>query len=276
VICLCCAAVAGAPSDCEKPVGASQQPWKAGTAVVFVTKGLAVDADGAPDSYLVDGNGLSYTCDGVAAIADGKRVTRRSDPDHWNELCRQAWVHAVSTGDYANVAIFGMLTGKENRPLVQQAGDPLPGKGYISTTTMTIPGTPDETQRHWVDATKVPYIVLTSSFAKANHVKTGDVAVVYRTKTSAIAFGVYADTGGDLGEASLKLHRDLGHEPVTKPPSVPRAKVGIADSVVTLVFPGINVPGRLDAAAWNEAITKAGKDAMEKWGGVARLRACAN
>ena len=276
-ICLCCVGVAGAPSDCEKPVGtASQQPWKADNAVVFITKGLAVDADGAPDSYLVDGNGLSYTCDGVAAIVDGKRVTRKTDPDHWNELCRQAWAHAVSSDDYANVAIFGMLTGKENRPLVQQTGDPLPGKGYISTTTMTIPDTPDKTQRHWVDATKVPYIVLTSSFIKANRVKTGDVAVVYRAKTGTIAFAVYADIGGDLGEASVKLHRALGNKPVTKPPSVPRAKVGIGDSLVTLVFPGINVPGRPDAVSWNEAITKAGKDALEKWGGVDRLRTCAN
>jgi hypothetical protein len=275
VIWLCCAGVAGAQSDCEKPAGVkNRQPWKVGNAVVFETNGLAVDADGAPDSYLVDGKGLSYTCDGVVAIVDGKRVTKKSDPAHWNELCREAWANAVKSGDYSKVAIFGMLTDKRNRPLVQGPGDPLPGKGYITTTTMTVPDTPAGTQRHWVDATKVPYIVLTSSFTRANHVKTGDVAAVYRPKTSAVAFGVYADMGGELGEASVKLHRDLGNEPMTRSSSA-RAKVGIGDPVVTLVFPGINVPGRLDATIWNEAITKAGKDALEKWGGVARLQACA-
>jgi hypothetical protein len=35
------------------------------------TPGLAVDADGAPDSYRVDGKGLSFTCDGVFAVVNG-------------------------------------------------------------------------------------------------------------------------------------------------------------------------------------------------------------
>jgi hypothetical protein len=275
--CLWCAYVAGAQNDCSKPPGtAPQQPWSAGNAVVFITSGLAVDADGAPNSYLVDGNGLSFTCDGVAAIVDGKRVSKKTNPDDWQELCKQAWAHAVSSGDYSHVAIFGMLTDKQNRPLVQQVGDPMPGKAYITTTSMTIPGTPDGTQRHWVDATQVPYIVLTSSFVRANHVKTGDLAVVFLPKTNSIAFAVYADIGGDLGEASVKLHRDLGHDPVTKPPAVPRAKVGMGGPVITLVFPGTNVPGRSDAAAWDQEITKVGKDMLEKWGGLTRLRACAN
>ena len=41
---------------------------RVGNGVVFKTRGLAVDADGAPNSYRVDGKGLSYTCDGVVGI----------------------------------------------------------------------------------------------------------------------------------------------------------------------------------------------------------------
>src|SRR5580700_3620570 len=43
-------------------------PRDASAAVAFETHGLAVDADGAPNSYLTDGNGLSETCDGVVAV----------------------------------------------------------------------------------------------------------------------------------------------------------------------------------------------------------------
>jgi hypothetical protein len=260
--------------SCEKPAELKNgKPWKAGNAIVFRTQGLAVDADGAPNSYLIDGNGLSHTCEGVVAIVDGTRVTPKSDPRNWEALCRSAWADALSSGDYSRVAIFGFLTDKQNHPLVQQGDDPFPGKAYISVTTMTVPDAPEGRQRHWVDATKIPYIVLTASLARANGIKTGDVAVVYRPKTGAFAFGVYADQGS-LGEASVKLHRNIGNEPISKAP-VPRASIGIEDPVVTLVFPGTNVPGRLDAVAWSEAITAVGKDVLEKWGGVARLQSCA-
>lgn len=44
---------------------------RVGTGVLFKTRGLAVDADGAPNSYRVDGKGLSNTCDGVAGMLTG-------------------------------------------------------------------------------------------------------------------------------------------------------------------------------------------------------------
>jgi hypothetical protein len=269
----CWTSIGSPQTSCEKPVGVKNgKAWKAGNAIVFRTQGLAVDADGAPNSYLVDGNGLSYICDGVVSIVDGKRVTPKSNPENWQILCGNAWADALSSGDYSHVAIFGFLTDKQNHPLVQQGDDPFPGKAYISVTTMTVPGAPEGSQRHWVDATKIPYIVLTPSLARANGIKTGDVAVVYRPKTGAFAFGVYADQGA-LGEASVKLHRNIGNEPISKA-LVRRASIGIEDPIVTLVFPGINVPGRLDAVAWSEAITTVGKDALEKWGWLARLQAC--
>jgi hypothetical protein len=250
------------------------QPWRADNAVGFVSAGLAVDADGAPNSYLIDGNGLSDTCDGVVALVDGKRVTRKTDKEHWYSICQKAWKDAQATGDYSKVSIFGFLTDKQNRPLVQGEGDPLPGKAYITTTSMTVPGTPDGTQRHWVDAVSIPYVVLPSDFLKAFHVARGDLAVVYRPKTQAVAFGVYADEG-DLGEASVKLHRDLKSEPVVTKNGVARAKAGIPDAVVVLVFAGKNIPGTTDAADWNRRIHDTGNDVLTQWGGLPRLQNCA-
>jgi hypothetical protein len=141
---------------------------------------------------------------------------------------------------------------------------------------MTIPNTPDRTQRHWVDATKVPYIVLTRSFTQTNQIRTGDIAVVYRPKTGALAFGVYADEGPELGEASVKLHREVGNEPVTKPPSIPRARIGIGDSLITVVFPGISASAKIGTTNWNKEILQVGQDTLDKWGGLSRLRDCAN
>jgi hypothetical protein len=250
------------------------QPWRADQAVGYTSPGLAVDADGAPNSYLVDGKGLSDTCDGVVAVVNGKRVTNKTDPQHWYAICQQAWKDAQATEDFSKVAIFGFLADKQNRPIVQGEGDPLPGQAYITITTMTVKGTPDATQRHWVDAVKIPYVVLPPNFVKAYHVKPGDLAVVYRPKTQAVAFGVFAD-GGGLGEASVKLHTDLGSSPIVTKNGVARAKAGIPDHVVTIVFPGTNVPSSVDADEWNKNIHEAGDAALKKWGGLPRLQACA-
>jgi hypothetical protein len=57
-----------------------------------------------------------------------------------------------------------------------------------------------------------------------------------------------------VGEASVKLHRDLGNEATTHRNGVTRANKGIHDPVVTLVFPGINVQGSPDAETWNRGI----------------------
>ncbi|MGA8026553.1 MAG: glycoside hydrolase family 75 protein, partial [Bryobacteraceae bacterium] len=225
--------------------------------------------------YLVDGNGLSDTCDGVVAIVDGKRITNKSDPQHWYATCQKAWAAAVASGDYSHVSIFGFLTDAQQRPVVQPSGDPLPGKAYITITTLTIPNTPDRVQRHWVDAVKIPYVVLpTGPFRKSYGVKPGDIAIVYRPKTGAMAVAVSGDCC-DLGEASIKLHRDLGNEPITNAHRVARANRGIDDVVFTLVFPGVNVPGSLDAEAWNQSIRAGGTAALDKWGGKNRLEACA-
>jgi Fungal chitosanase of glycosyl hydrolase group 75 len=268
--------VFGSPGEgCGTPPVVANQPWRIDEAVAFKTRGLAVDADGAPNSYLVDGNGLSDTCDGVVAIVDGQRITNKNDPQHWYSICKKAWVAAVASGDFSHVSIFGFLTDSQHRPVVQSSGDPLPGKAYVTTTTLTIPNTPDRVQRHWVDAVKVPYIVLpTGPFRKNYGVNPGDIAIVYRPKTSAMATAVFGDCCG-LGEASIKLHRDLGNEPITNRHGVARANRGIDDVVFTLVFPRVNVPGSLDAEAWNQSIRASGNAALEKWGGKNRLKACA-
>lgn len=53
----------------------------------------------------------------------------------------------------------GVLTDKQGRPLVQGADDPAPGY-YISPTTLILPGFSSTSQRQFVNAEKVPFIVV--------------------------------------------------------------------------------------------------------------------
>jgi Fungal chitosanase of glycosyl hydrolase group 75 len=251
------------------------QAWTHKEAVLFKNSVLNVDADGAPNSYLLNGNGLSYTCDGVVALENGKRITPKSNPKDWQAKCNAAWATAKATDDYSGVAIFGFQTDGKNVPLVQGEGDPLPGKAYVSSTSVVIPGAPEMTQRRYVDATRIPYIVLSPSFVSKYKIKPGTIAAVFRKKTGLYAFAVFADSG-DLGEASVKLHQDLGSKPIQSIHGVERAKARIEDITIVAVFPSKVAAPEVDADAWNARIKKEGAAALDAFGGVKALQACAN
>jgi hypothetical protein len=266
----------GASSCGEKNTGTvinGFNTWKNSKAVIFNTPYLNVDADGAPNSYLVDGNGLSFTCDGVVAIENGQRVT--PDKKEWYKKCQVAWQKAKLSGDYSGVAIFGFLKDENNKPIVQGDGDPFPGLAFISTTTISVPNTKDGTQKHEVDATTIPYVVLPKLFISKYDVKPGDIVIVYRKATNKYAFGVYAD-GGKLGEASVKLHEDIGNNPIIVKDGVKRAERGIDDSIITVVFPGVTTHPTTDTLKWQEEINKLGNKALVDFGGNDQLLACAN
>jgi hypothetical protein len=247
---------------------------KVSSVLVFSSPHLNVDADGAPNSYRLDGNGLSYTCDGVVAIENGQRVTPKSDKANWQAKCNAAWKKARETNDYSGVAIFGFATDRAKRPLVQRAGDPLPGEAFISTTSVQIPEAPEGTQRRQIDATKIPYVVLPAAVIKKYSVPPAAIAIVYRPSTDKLAFAVYGD-GGDLGEGSVKLHFDLGSDPIVVKGGVKRAKSRIEDRVVTFVFPSTKTNRVLDHEAWNAEIQSVGKAALEQFGGIEKIKLCA-
>lgn len=258
------------------PTAAMSQAACGAGGIVFKSRELKVDADGAPNSYLVDGKGLSYTCDGVTAVGS----TPKTDPNGWQDKCRAAWKKAVATGDYSKIRIFGFSKDENNRPIVQKAGDPLPGKAFITETSVPVPDGPVGTQRHWVDANEIPYVVLSSSFVSRYGVKDGDIAVIYRPATRKFAYAVYGD-GGDLGEASVRLHQDIGNNPLVNYGGVMRAKSGIADktrngpvAILTVIFPGKTTHPTVDAKKWREEIAAKGKAQFEQWGGVRKLVEC--
>ena len=240
-----------------------------------MSAGLAVDADGAPNSYRVDGKGLSYTCDGVFAIVGGIPQTYKNNKNHWQELCAQYWNASQESGDYSKVKIVGFAKDAEGKPKIQGANDPLPGLAYITTTSLTIPGTPDQVQRHYVNASEIPYVVLPESYASIHRLRLGDVVAVFRPRTGRLAFGVYGDCCS-LGEASVRLHQDLGNEPiVVRRDRTRRAKRGIGDAVAFVALTGARTTPRLDAAAWRAEIRVKGQAALDALGGQSAVAACA-
>ncbi len=241
--------------------------------IAFSKSYLNVDADGAPNAYRVDGNGLSYTCDGVVAIENGRRVTPESDRVKWQQKCNAAWKLAKATNDFSNVAIFGFATDAKHRPLVQGEGDPLPGVAYITTTSVEIPEAPMGTQRRQIDATKIPYVVLPSNLVKQYGIKPAAVAIVYRPSIEKVAFAVYGD-GGRLGEGSVKLHMELGSNPMILNNGVERAKRRIEDEIITIVFPEKSTDRVLDFDVWTAQIKELGDEQLKAFGGVERLKAC--
>ena len=109
---------------------------------------------------------------------------------------------------------------------------------------------PDTTLQYmdgsYVNANAVPYFVLPGSWFSQFGIKVGDLgAIVYKDK---LAFAVFADVGpkSKLGEASLKLFRQLGEERLRLNGQVINS--GMGGGVTTIVFPG----SKPDAAYQNE------------------------
>lgn len=203
---------------------------KIGDAVLFHA-GMYVDADGAPNAYGPHNRGLDFTA------------------------------NALRGGRFLSVALH-----PDGRPIIQRSGR---FNGfYVSTTSLhnaagspTVPGT-------YVDARRIPYIVLPPEFIKQFGVALGDLAVVTNQKNGRSSFAIFADVGphGKIGEGSVALARALGLN------DDPRHGGTGNPDIAYLVFPKSGLgPGKLRSA---KEIKTSGLKAFRRWGGARRLRGC--
>ncbi len=134
----------------------------------FFISGMTIDADGAPNAYHPDDTGLDELVNAGSSV-------------HWD----------------------GIITDSDGNPLIQEDDDPFPGY-YISCTSLE-----DETKdfadsARYVDATKIPYVVLPEDVAERGGARLGDFALVMNLNNGKSSFAIYADIG-TLGEGSIAL-----------------------------------------------------------------------
>jgi hypothetical protein len=203
---------------------------KIGDAVLFHS-GLYVDADGAPNAYGPHDRGLDFT-------ANAKRA-----------------------GKFVSVA-----TRANGEPIIQRSGR---FKGYyVSTTSLRNVAGSASSPGTYVNAAKIPYIVLPPEFMEQFGVALGDLAMVTNVKNGKSAFAIFADVGphGKIGEGSVALARSLGLD------DNPRRGGTSNPSISYLVFPKSGLgSGKLRTA---REINRSALKAFQKWGGARRFMAC--
>lgn len=206
-----------------------------GQTAFFYEAGLAVDADGAPTAY----HPPPDSDRGLDALANA------GSPGHW----------------------FGIVTDTgepDGNPIVQGAADPAPGF-YVSATSLQDRARSRHDPRRYVDATRIPYIVLPPVVRDRFQVKLGDFAMVCRRGNRQLSGAIFADIGpaSHLGEGSVALAEALGI------PASPRTG-GTDGGVIYVVFPGSG-DGRPRPL---EEIAAEAQQRFAAMGGLAQLDAC--
>jgi glycosyl hydrolase group 75 (putative chitosanase) len=192
----------------------------------FFVSGMTIDADGAPNAYNPDNTGLD-DLDNAGA------------PGRWD----------------------GIVADRSGNALFQQKGDPFPGY-YISCTSLS-----DQTKRFtdpagYVNASKIPYVVLPNALAERGGVKLGDFAVVTNLRNGKSSFAIYADIG-TIGEGSVALADALGIWSDAR-------RGGTSDDILYLFFPG---SGNQKPRTIDE-IQSEGAKLLYRWGGTSELSSC--
>jgi hypothetical protein len=195
---------------------------------------------------------------GFAVDADG--AFRAYHPN--NRLGLDTIEHAGRPGDWWALATD---TGQANgHPVVQRKRDPAPGY-YVSMTSLFDATNPNERDPHrFVDAARIPYVVLPPSGLK--HAKLGDFATVVNLRNGKVTGAIVADESAPelkMGEGSIALADALGID------SSPRYG-GIERGVAYVIYPG---SGNSRPRPLLEIITNSQRR-FQTWGGVDRLTAC--
>jgi len=193
----------------------------------FFISGMTIDADGAPNAYHPDDMGLDELANAGA-------------PGRWN----------------------GIITDQDGNPLIQRKSDPSPGY-YISCTSLS-----DKTKKFndptgYVDASKIPYVVLPQDIADRGGERLGDFAIVMNLRNGKSSFAIYADIG-TLGEGSVALADALGIRSDAR-------RGGEHDGILYLFFPG---SGNRQPRTIHEIQSEGEKLLLHHSPGITKLSSC--
>jgi hypothetical protein len=200
-----------------------------GNEAFFFEAGMTIDADGAPNAYHPDNTGLDDLANAGA-------------PGTWEGLAKDA----------------------DGQPILQGPNDPFPGY-YISATALSDHSKPLNDPARYVDASKIPYIVLPGSFARQIGARPGDFSVVLNQRNGKSSYAIFGDVGPSdrIGEGSVALAENIGIRSDAR-------NGGTRRGILYLVFPGSG-NGRPRTV---EEINSQAERLLEDWGGNPKLTAC--
>jgi hypothetical protein len=200
-----------------------------GTQAFFYESGMTIDADGAPNAYHPDNSGLDD-------------LANAGTPGRWE----------------------GLAKDPDGEPYIQGQDDPFPGF-YVSATALADRSKPVNDPTRYVDASKIPFVVLPGGLARQLKARPGDLAVVFNERNGKSSYAVFGDVGpyDRIGEGSIALAENLG---IRSDARNGGARRGILD----VVFPatGKGWPRTLDE------INEEGQQLLQAWEGSMPQPAC--
>jgi len=192
----------------------------------FFQDGMTIDADGAPNAYNPDNTGLDD-------------LANAGFPGHWGALA----------------------VDHDGTPYIQGLDDPFPGY-YVSTTSLSDRTKRSNDPRKYVDASKIPYIVLPHEVAAQTGARLGDFAVVFNVRNGKMSNAIFADVG-TMGEGSVALADNLGLWSNAR-------EGGTRRGISYLVFSGSG-NGKPRS---NDEINEQAASLLRDWGGTERMVSC--
>jgi hypothetical protein len=196
-----------------------------GSLAFFYESGMTIDADGAPNAYHPDNTGLDD-------------LANAGTPGRWEGLAKDA----------------------EGEPFIQGPDDPFPGY-YVSATALADRSKPVNDPTRYVDASKIPFVVLPGGMARQLGARPGDFAAVFNQRNAKSSYAIFGDVGpyDRIGEGSMALAENLGIRSDAR-------NGGARRGILYLVFPGsgngrprtieeINAEGRKLLQAWEVSIS---------------------
>lgn len=225
-------------SSCHKSKLFSAQgvvAWStsSGASGFFYKSGMAIDADGAYRAY--------HPSDRLGLDS----LAHAGHPGYW-------WALVTDNGR------------SNGRPVVQGTLDPAPGY-YVSTTALYDPRISNlRDPQRYVDALKIPFIVLHPKALK--YARLGDFATVVNLQNGKSSSALVADISAPdlpVGEGSMALAEALDID------SSPR-RGGTDRGILYLIYSG---SGNGRPRALQETVLRS-QQLLEDWGGLNKLTAC--
>jgi hypothetical protein len=200
-----------------------------GDTAFFYESGMTIDADGAPNAYHPDNIGLDD-------------LSNAGSPGNWQ----------------------GLAKNENGEPFVQGPDDPFPGY-YVSATALADRTKPVNDPTRYVDASKIPFIVLPGAMARQIGARPGDFAVVFNQRNGQSSYAIFGDVGPSdrIGEGSVALAENLGIRSDAR-------NGGARRGILFLVFPGSG-NGRPRTI---EEINSESEKLLQAWGTTSQLAAC--